>query len=91
MNTVCLILNALRPQLNRAIYSDFVEALELPQQGQDSRTGKQIVDDLVAQLQSRRAARQKESDDAEREKVYSWLMGGDTENGSIHTESNDRA
>lgn len=81
-NTLGLMLRALWPKLNRALYSEFVEALEEPP---DTRSGQEVVNDLIAELDRRRAKRQRESDERERKQVYDWLMGGDTENGSIHT------
>lgn len=61
-NTLGLMLRALWPKLDRALYSEFVESLEGPTKES-----------------------QKERDERERKQVYDWLMGGDTEDGSIHT------
>lgn len=55
-NTSSLILRALWPQLNRALYSDFAEELDGTKQ-QDTRTGQQIIDDLIERLTDRKERR----------------------------------
>lgn len=82
-NTVCLVLNAMRPELQRVFYSDYAEEIDGQKQN-DSRTGQQIVDDLKEKIRSRIAKSQMESDKRDRMQVHTWLMGGDSY-GSIHT------
>lgn len=81
-NTFGLMLRALWPKLDRALYSEFVESLEEPPK---TRSGQEIINDLIAVLDRRQAKRQRESDERKRKQVCERLMGGDTEDGSIHT------
>lgn len=48
-NTACMILRALWPKLERALYSEFVETLD-GRREQDTRTGGQIIEDMIAKL-----------------------------------------
>ena len=50
-NTLCLMLRALAPRLQRETYGEFARRLDDASSAEsDSRTGKQIIDDLVARL-----------------------------------------
>lgn len=55
-NTACLILRALWPKLDREMYSEFAERLD-GRQPQDSRTGRQIIEDLRSSLLGRKKRR----------------------------------
>lgn len=52
-NTFSLILNAMRPDLKRALFSEFVQKLEGQQQAQDTRSGMEIVEDLKTMIKNR--------------------------------------
>ncbi len=56
-NTVCMILRALCPKLDRECYSDFAEELNGNLE-KDTRTGGQILEDMIAKLEGRKTARE---------------------------------
>ena len=49
-NTSSLILRALCPKMDRKLFSEFVCELEEDAPPADTRTAKQIIDDLIAKL-----------------------------------------
>ena len=49
-NTSSMILRALCPKMERKLYSDFASELEEDAPPADTRTGQQIIDDLIAKL-----------------------------------------
>lgn len=49
-NTSSLILRALCPKMERKLYSEFSSELEENAPTADTRTGQQIIDDLIAKL-----------------------------------------
>lgn len=51
-NTVCIILRALCPEIRRDLYSEFVETLD-GTRTEDTRTGGQILEDMIAKLEGR--------------------------------------
>lgn len=55
-DTLCGVLAALAPGMQRESYGEFARRLDDAGSGADSRTGRQIVDDLVARLKKRRSA-----------------------------------
>ena len=57
-NTLCFLLKAMKPQIQRPFYSEYVEVLD-GQAVKDTRTGVEIVEDLKNQLIKRKNRRQK--------------------------------
>lgn len=55
-NTASIILRALCPEMRRELYSEFVETLD-GTRTQDTRTGTQIIEDMIAKLEGRAAKR----------------------------------
>lgn len=52
-NTLSLILNALRPNLKRELFSEFAQKLdEQHHQQQDTRSGMEIIQDLKERIRS---------------------------------------
>lgn len=51
-NTVCIILRILCPETRRDLYSEFVETLD-GTRTEDTRTGGQILEDMIAKLEGR--------------------------------------
>ena len=54
-NTLCCMLWALAPKMERESYAEFAQRLDDASNGavSDLRTGKEIVDDLIARLRKR--------------------------------------
>lgn len=59
-NTMSLLLRAVYPKLKRPLYSEFVKETE-KKKNTDKRTGREIVDDLIARIKKRKARRKKQS------------------------------
>lgn len=55
-NTMSLLLRAALPKLQRPLYSEYVKEMD-KKKSADRRTGREIVDDLIARIKKRKERR----------------------------------